>query len=148
MLHASILSGGTPRRTGCSSYRRHSSRDRCAEASPLDPGFPLFSVAGRALSTAVIAGVMSTILLVLAKVGYGIGFGAGALVSIAITVLVETLAFACISSASSRRSTSYTRREPSRQSAVHSSDWPPSAWHGSVRRLTSCLAGGAGEWLR
>lgn len=79
-----VISVATARETGVLKRRRST------------PVPPVFLVAGQALSTAVIVVIMSTLLLVIAKIGYGVGFGAGALVSIAVTALVGTLAFACI----------------------------------------------------
>ncbi|MGA2014317.1 MAG: ABC transporter permease [Solirubrobacteraceae bacterium] len=60
------------------------------------PAPPALLIAGQALSTVVIAAVMSTLLLVIAKLGYGVGIGPGALAAVACTVVVGTIAFACI----------------------------------------------------
>ena len=57
---------------------------------------PVLLIAGQALSAVVITAVMSTILLVIAKVVYGIGMAPGALAAVACTVLIATVAFACI----------------------------------------------------
>lgn len=62
-------------------------------ATPVPPGV---LIAGTALSTVVVAAVMSTLLLVIAKLAYGVGTGPAALAAIACTVLVGTIAFACI----------------------------------------------------
>ncbi len=53
-------------------------------------------VAGQALSTLAIAAAMAVVLLVVAALGWGVTFGAGALAAIAVTVVVGTLAFACL----------------------------------------------------
>ncbi len=60
------------------------------------PAPPSLLIAGQALSTLVITLVMSTILLVIARVAYGVSMPAGALAAIVVTVVVGTLAFACI----------------------------------------------------
>jgi ABC-2 type transport system permease protein len=53
-------------------------------------------IGGQALATIVITIVMATILLVLAKVAYGVAIPAAGLVAIAATLVVGTLAFACL----------------------------------------------------
>lgn len=60
------------------------------------PAPPALLIAGQALSTVVIATVMTTLLLVISKLFYGVGFAPGALAAIAVTVVVGTIAFACI----------------------------------------------------
>jgi ABC-2 type transport system permease protein len=57
---------------------------------------PAILIAGQALSTVVVTTVMSALLLVIAKLAYGVGMGPAALAAIACTVLVGTVAFACI----------------------------------------------------
>ncbi len=79
-----VISVATARETGILKRRR---------AAPV-PAWVL--IAGQALSTLVIALAMVTILLVIAQLGYHVGFGPGALVAIALTVVVGTLAFACL----------------------------------------------------
>jgi ABC-2 type transport system permease protein len=53
-------------------------------------------IGGQALSTLSVTCVMSTIVLAIAKVFYGVGLSPGAIASVAITVVVGTIAFACI----------------------------------------------------
>ncbi len=57
---------------------------------------PALLVVGQALTTLVIATIMSAVLLVIAKVGYGVGLAPGAIAAIACTVVVGTLTFACL----------------------------------------------------
>ncbi len=57
---------------------------------------PALLIAGQALSTLVIVGIMATILLVIGKVAYGVGMAPAALAALACTTVVATLAFACI----------------------------------------------------
>lgn len=60
------------------------------------PVSPVVLVAGQATATVVVALIMSTLLLVIAKVLYGVGISAGGLAAMAIFAVVGTLAFACI----------------------------------------------------
>ena len=60
------------------------------------PVSPALLVAGQALATVAVVLVMSTVLLLIAKVFYGVGMSPGGLVAMAITAVVGTLAFACI----------------------------------------------------
>lgn len=53
-------------------------------------------IAGQALSTLVVVGIMTTILLVIGKFAYGVGMAPGALAALACTTVVATLTFACI----------------------------------------------------
>jgi ABC-2 type transport system permease protein len=62
-------------------------------ATPVPPGV---LIAGQAISALATAVVMSCLLLVIARLGYGIGFSAGAIGAIACTVMVGTLSFACL----------------------------------------------------
>ena len=57
---------------------------------------PTLLIAGQALSTLVIVGIMATILLVIGKVAYGVGMAPAALAALACTTVVATLTFACI----------------------------------------------------
>ena len=57
---------------------------------------PAILIGGQAVSTLITATIMSVLLLVIARVGYGVGFSLGALGAIACTVLVGTFTFACI----------------------------------------------------
>ncbi|HUA43926.1 MAG TPA: ABC transporter permease [Solirubrobacteraceae bacterium] len=60
------------------------------------PVSPVLLVAGQALATVVVALVMGTLLLVIAKIFYGVGMSPAGLAAMAITAAVATLAFACI----------------------------------------------------
>lgn len=60
------------------------------------PASPALLIAGQALSTVAITAMMSTILLLIAKVLYGVGIAPGALAAVACTVLVGTVSFACV----------------------------------------------------
>lgn len=53
-------------------------------------------IGATAISTLVTALLMSALLLIVARVGYGVGFAPGALAAIACDVLVGTLTFACL----------------------------------------------------
>lgn len=79
-----VVTVTTARQTGILKRRR---------ATPV-PAWVL--IGGQALSTLAVAVVMAALLLVVARVFYGVGMPAAALVSIACTVVVGTLAFACI----------------------------------------------------
>jgi ABC-2 type transport system permease protein len=79
-----VVSVATARETGVLKRRR---------ATPV-PAVVL--VLGQALATLAVAAVMSTILLVIARLGYGVGLSLGALAASACTLVVGTLAFACI----------------------------------------------------
>jgi ABC-2 type transport system permease protein len=57
---------------------------------------PALLIAGQALSTLVIVGIMATILLAIGKVAYGVGMAPGALAALACTTVLATLTFACI----------------------------------------------------
>lgn len=60
------------------------------------PVSPALLVAGQALATVVVALVMGTLLLVIAKIFYGVGMSPAGLAAMAITAVVATLTFACI----------------------------------------------------
>lgn len=62
-------------------------------ATPVPPGV---LIAGQALSMVLITALMATILLAIAKLGYGVGMAPGAIAAIACTAIVGTLTFACI----------------------------------------------------
>jgi len=79
-----VISITTMRQTGVLKRRR---------ATPVPPAM---LIAGQALSTVVVVSVMATLLLVIAKLGYGVGFAPAAIVAIACTAAVGTVAFACI----------------------------------------------------
>jgi ABC-2 type transport system permease protein len=79
-----VISMATARETGVLKRRR---------STPVPPAV---LVAGQALSTVVIVAIMATLLLVVAKAGYGVGFAPGALVAMVLTALIGTLAFACL----------------------------------------------------
>lgn len=53
-------------------------------------------IGGQALATLVTVSITGTILLIIAKLGYGIGMPIGAIAAIVCTGIVGTLAFACI----------------------------------------------------
>ncbi len=57
---------------------------------------PAVLIAGQALSTVVVAAVMATLLLVIAKLAYGVGIAPAALAAMACSVLVGTITFSCI----------------------------------------------------
>jgi ABC-2 type transport system permease protein len=57
---------------------------------------PVVLVAGKAVSTLTMVLGMSTLMLVIARVGYGVGFSAPALAAVAVTAVVGGLAFACL----------------------------------------------------
>ncbi len=79
-----VVSVATARETGVLKRRR---------ATPVPPAV---LVGGQALSTLAIAAVMSTLLLVIARVGYHVGVAPGALLAVVVTVVIGTLAFACV----------------------------------------------------
>jgi ABC-2 type transport system permease protein len=79
-----VVSIATARETGVLKRRRAT------------PASPALLIAGQALSTLVIALVMSGILLVVGRLAYGISLPAGALVAIAFAIVVGTLSFACL----------------------------------------------------
>lgn len=79
-----VVSISSMRETGVLKRRR---------ATPVPPAL---LIAGQACSTVVITFVMAAILLIIASVLYGVGIAPGALVAMACTVLVGTIAFACI----------------------------------------------------
>jgi ABC-2 type transport system permease protein len=60
------------------------------------PVSPAMLVAGQAIATVVVALVMGTLLLVIAKVAYGVDMSPAGLAAMAIIAMVGTLAFACI----------------------------------------------------
>ena len=53
-------------------------------------------IGGQALATLLTAAFTETLLLVVARIGYGVAFSGGALAAMAVTVIVGTLAFACL----------------------------------------------------
>jgi ABC-2 type transport system permease protein len=53
-------------------------------------------IGGQALATLAVTSVMSVLVLVIAKLFYGVGLAPGAIASVAITVIVGTIAFSCI----------------------------------------------------
>ena len=57
---------------------------------------PALLIAGQALSTLVIVGIMATILLAIGKVAYGVGMAPAGLAALACTTVLATLTFACI----------------------------------------------------
>ena len=57
---------------------------------------PVVLIGGQALSTLATAAIASTVLLVVARVGYGIGFSIGALAALGITLIFGTVMFACL----------------------------------------------------
>jgi ABC-2 type transport system permease protein len=79
-----VVSVATARETGILKRRRAT------------PASPALLIAGQVLTTLVIAVVMTVILLALARAFYGVTMTAAALVAIALTVVVGTLAFACV----------------------------------------------------
>jgi ABC-2 type transport system permease protein len=74
----------TTRQTGILKRRR---------ATPV-PAWAL--IGGQALSTLLVAAIMTALLLVVAQAFYGVGLSLAALVSIVLTVIIGTLSFACI----------------------------------------------------
>ncbi len=79
-----VVSVATARETGVLKRRR---------ATPVPPAV---LVAGQAVSTLLIAAIMSTLLLVIARFGYHVGMAPASLVAVACTVVLGTLAFACL----------------------------------------------------
>jgi ABC-2 type transport system permease protein len=79
-----VMSVATARETGILKRRR---------ATPVPPAI---LVAGQALATLVIGVVMTTILLVIARVGYSVAIPAGALAAMAVAVVIGTVSFACL----------------------------------------------------
>jgi ABC-2 type transport system permease protein len=57
---------------------------------------PAILIGGQALATLLTAAITCTLLLVIARVGYGTGFSIGALAAMGVTVVVGTLTFACL----------------------------------------------------
>jgi ABC-2 type transport system permease protein len=53
-------------------------------------------IGGQALATLSVTAVMSVIVLAIAKLFYGVGLAPGAIASVAVTVIVGTIAFSCI----------------------------------------------------
>jgi ABC-2 type transport system permease protein len=60
------------------------------------PVAPAVLVGGQAIATLVVATIMGTILLLVAKLGYGVGFAPGALVALIVTSVLGALVFACL----------------------------------------------------
>jgi ABC-2 type transport system permease protein len=79
-----VMSVATARETGILKRRR---------ATPVPPAI---LVAGQALATLVIALVMTTVLLIIARVGYSVAIPAGALAAMAVAVVIGTVSFACL----------------------------------------------------
>ncbi len=79
-----VISLATLRETGVLKRRR---------ATPVPPAL---LIAGQALTAVVITAIMSTILLIVAKLLYGIGMAPAAIAAVGCTVLIGTVAFACI----------------------------------------------------
>ncbi len=79
-----VVSVATARETGVLKRRR---------ATPV-PAAVL--IGGQVLTTVMVAAMMATLLLVIAKLAYGIGMAPGALVAIAVTAVVGTITFACL----------------------------------------------------
>jgi ABC-2 type transport system permease protein len=57
---------------------------------------PAVLIAGQAISTLTTVTITSCLLLVIARLGYGVGFPPAALAAIGCTVVIGTLAFACL----------------------------------------------------
>jgi ABC-2 type transport system permease protein len=57
---------------------------------------PAILIGGQALSTLATAAIASTVLLVVARVGYGVGFSIGALAALGITLIFGTVMFSCL----------------------------------------------------
>jgi ABC-2 type transport system permease protein len=79
-----VMSVATARETGILKRRR---------ATPVPPAI---LVAGQALATLVIALVMTTILLLIARAAYSVAIPIGALAAMAVAVVVGTVSFACL----------------------------------------------------
>jgi ABC-2 type transport system permease protein len=79
-----VMSVATARETGILKRRR---------ATPVPPAI---LVAGQALATLVIGLIMTTILLIIARVGYSVAIPAGALAAMAVAVVIGTVSFACL----------------------------------------------------
>jgi ABC-2 type transport system permease protein len=60
------------------------------------PVAPAVLVGGQAIATLVVATIMGTILLLVAKLGYGVGMAPGALVALIVTSVLGALVFACL----------------------------------------------------
>jgi ABC-2 type transport system permease protein len=73
---------------------------------------PAIVIGGQALSTLVTAAFTSALLLVIARLFYGVGFAPGSLAAMAITVVIGTLAFACLGYAASAFITSADAAQP------------------------------------
>lgn len=57
---------------------------------------PAILIGGQAISTLVTSAIASTVLLLVARIGYGIGFSPAALAAMACAAIVGTLTFACL----------------------------------------------------
>lgn len=57
---------------------------------------PVIIIGGQALATLVTAAIASTLLLLVARIGYGIAFSVGALAAMGIAAVVGTATFACL----------------------------------------------------
>jgi ABC-2 type transport system permease protein len=62
-------------------------------ATPVPAGF---LIASQAIATVVVVAIATTLLLVIAKLGYSIGFGPSAIGAIACIIVVGTIACACV----------------------------------------------------
>jgi ABC-2 type transport system permease protein len=79
-----VISTATAREAGVLKRRR---------ATPVPPAI---LIGGQAASTLVTAVIMSALLLVIARLGYGVGFAIASLGAIACAVVIGTLTFACL----------------------------------------------------
>jgi ABC-2 type transport system permease protein len=79
-----VISAAAARESGVLKRRR---------ATPMPPAI---LIGAQAVSTLVTAVIMSSVLLVIARVGYGVAFSAPAIGAIAAAVIVGTLTFACL----------------------------------------------------
>jgi ABC-2 type transport system permease protein len=127
-----VVSVATARETGVLKRRR---------ATPV-PAAVL--VGGQALSTLVTAVMMATILLVIARFGYQVGIGAGGLGAIAVTVVVGTLAFACLGYAVAGMIGSLDAAQPIVQATMMplyfiSGVWIPTQHLGSTLRTVAAV---------
>jgi ABC-2 type transport system permease protein len=101
-----VVSVATARETGVLKRRR---------ATPVPPAV---LVAAQALSTLSIVAIMSMLLLVIARVGYHVGLAPASLAAVACTVVLGTLAFACLGYAVSGMIGSLDAAQPIVQATV------------------------------
>lgn len=127
-----VVSISTARECGVLKRRR---------ATPVPPAL---LVGAQALSTLVITMIMSAILLVIARVGYGVALSPGSLAAIACATVLGTLTFACLGYAVSGMLGSADSAQPIVQATTMplyfiSGVWIPSQQLGSTLRGVASL---------